>query len=341
MRTPVALAPGSGLVPTTWVPAHLDDSGAFIVGQDSAPVVVEIYYDYMCPACGAMEKVNGAELDRLMQDGTIRIALRPISFLDRQSQGTRYSARAANAFATVVNDAPVKAWAFHTALYAAQPEEGSEGLSDAQIKDIATGAGGREMTDLAERPVAVLAGPSRLSELRHSSVTVWVTMLVASIASLVASLVLSIDALALAKDPNAALSCNINSVISCGTVGTSWQASLLGFPNAFLGLICEPVVITIAIASLGAVRFPRWFMVAPGDNAGLLRDDLRQHPGEQPVPAAPGAVRGRGPGALQPRPHPGRRLAADPGARRGLEVRRRVVRLASRASGPGHFRDGS
>ena len=118
------------------------------------------------------------------------------------------------------------------------------------------------MTMLAERPVAVLAGPSRLSQLRHSSVTVWVTMLIASIASLVASLVLSIDAITLAKDPNAALSCNINSVISCGTVGTSWQASLLGFPNAFLGLICEPVVITIAIASLGGVRFPRWFMVA-------------------------------------------------------------------------------
>lgn len=117
------------------------------------------------------------------------------------------------------------------------------------------------MTAVAERPV-VLAGVSRLSQVRHHSVTVWVTMLVASLASLGASLVLSIDALALAENPNANLSCNINSVISCGTVGNSWQASLLGFPNAFLGLISEPVVITIAVASLGGVRFPRWFMVA-------------------------------------------------------------------------------
>jgi uncharacterized membrane protein len=53
-----------------------------------------------------------------------------------------------------------------------------------------------------------------------------------------------------------------NSVISCGTVGLSWQASLLGFPNAFLGLIAEPVVITIAVASLGGARFPRWFMMS-------------------------------------------------------------------------------
>jgi uncharacterized membrane protein len=35
---------------------------------------------------------------------------------------------------------------------------------------------------------------------------------------------------------------------------------VLGFPNAFLGLMTEPVVITIAVASLGGVRFPRWFM---------------------------------------------------------------------------------
>jgi uncharacterized membrane protein len=42
----------------------------------------------------------------------------------------------------------------------------------------------------------------------------------------------------------------------------SWQANLLGFPNAFLGLIAEPVVITIAVAALGGVRFPRWFMLS-------------------------------------------------------------------------------
>lgn len=77
---------------------------------------------------------------------------------------------------------------------------------------------------------------------------------------LVASLVLSIDAVVLAADPNAGLSCNISETISCAKVGVSWQANLLGFPNAFLGLIAEPVVITIAVAGLGGVRFPRWFM---------------------------------------------------------------------------------
>ena len=40
----------------------------------------------------------------------------------------------------------------------------------------------------------------------------------------------------------------------------TWQAKVFGFPNAFLGMISEPVVMTIAVASLCGTRFPRWFM---------------------------------------------------------------------------------
>ena len=85
-------------------------------------------------------------------------------------------------------------------------------------------------------------------------------MLVSSVLGLAASLVLSVDALTLAADPNAALSCNITETISCAKVGVTWQANLLGFPNAFIGLISEPVVITIAVEALAGVRFTRWLM---------------------------------------------------------------------------------
>jgi uncharacterized membrane protein len=101
---------------------------------------------------------------------------------------------------------------------------------------------------------------ARVRGLRHADAWIFGTMLCSAGLSLIASFVLSIDAVRLAQNPAVDLSCNINSVLSCGTVGTSWQAHLFGFPNAFLGLIAEPVVITIAVASLGGVRFPRWFM---------------------------------------------------------------------------------
>ncbi len=89
----------------------------------------------------------------------------------------------------------------------------------------------------------------------------WLEMLISSVLGLTASLVLSIDAIRLAEDPNADLACNVSSTISCGTVGTSWQASLLGFPNAFLGLMFEAVVIAFAVAGLAGTRFPRWYML--------------------------------------------------------------------------------
>lgn len=102
----------------------------------------------------------------------------------------------------------------------------------------------------------------RLHSFRQSDAWIFSTMLFSACLSLTASFVLSLDALALARDPLADLSCNINATISCGAVGNSPQASLFGFPNAFLGLVAEPVVITIAVASLCKVKFPRGFMLA-------------------------------------------------------------------------------
>jgi uncharacterized membrane protein len=98
--------------------------------------------------------------------------------------------------------------------------------------------------------------------LRHADAWIYGTMLFSASLSLLASFVLSVDAVRLAEDPNVGLSCDINAVISCGTVATSWQAQLFGFPNAFLGMVAEPVVITIAVAGLTGVRFPRGFMFA-------------------------------------------------------------------------------
>jgi uncharacterized membrane protein len=65
----------------------------------------------------------------------------------------------------------------------------------------------------------------------------YIAMLVSSILSLIASLLLSIDAVKLAAAPSGKLSCDINAVLSCGKVAKSWQSELLGFPNAFIGLI--------------------------------------------------------------------------------------------------------
>ncbi len=85
-------------------------------------------------------------------------------------------------------------------------------------------------------------------------------MLIFAALSLLASFVLSWDAILIARNPDVVLSCSINPILDCVKVASTWQASVFGFPNAFLGLISEPVVLTIAVASLAGTKFPRWFM---------------------------------------------------------------------------------
>lgn len=101
---------------------------------------------------------------------------------------------------------------------------------------------------------------------------IFTSMLVGAILSLIASFVLSVEALELAKNPDAELSCSVNIVLNCATVALHPSAEMLGFPNSFFGMIAEPVVITVAIAGLAGIRFPRRFMLAAqiGYSIGLI-----------------------------------------------------------------------
>lgn len=91
---------------------------------------------------------------------------------------------------------------------------------------------------------------------------IFASMLVGACLSLLASFVLSKEAIELAENPNASLSCSVNIVLNCATVAKHPTATMLGFPNSFLGMMAEPVVITVAIAGLAGIKFPRRFMFA-------------------------------------------------------------------------------
>lgn len=91
---------------------------------------------------------------------------------------------------------------------------------------------------------------------------IFASMLIGAIFSLLASFVLSVETVELAKNPDANLSCSVNVILNCATVAKHPTSSLFGFPNPFLGLIAEPIVITVAIAGLAGIKFPRRFMFA-------------------------------------------------------------------------------
>lgn len=130
-------------------PAVASENGGFgvgasgVVGEDLDPshVRLDIYSDFMCPICGKFEQVRGAEIDALRTAGTADVYYHPIAILDRASQGTSYSTRAASAAALIAQEAPDKFLAFNQAMFVNQPGEGTTGLTEAQIQAIATSAG--------------------------------------------------------------------------------------------------------------------------------------------------------------------------------------------------------
>lgn len=129
------------------LPATANDLGGIPVSDEGVgtegdgDTVVTIYFDFMCPYCGMFDAANSEDLEALAAEDGVTVDYRPISFLDAQSNGTFYSTRTANAAGIVADQAPEQFTAFVTALYENQPEEGSEGLTDEEIADIATGVG--------------------------------------------------------------------------------------------------------------------------------------------------------------------------------------------------------
>lgn len=110
-------------------------------GLDGGAVVVSVYVDMMCPNCAQFEAVNASLLDELRADGTIVVDSHPVAILDYASAGTRYPTRAAAAAWAVADLDPAHYFDFIEALMANQPAEGSTGLTDRQIADLATRAG--------------------------------------------------------------------------------------------------------------------------------------------------------------------------------------------------------
>ncbi|GAB2830268.1 DsbA family protein [Microbacterium insulae] len=132
-----AVDPEPGQTPSA---SNIDaGTGAILVGE--ADDTLGTYIDFMCPVCNQFEEVYGGEISSLVDDGSITLAIHPISILDSRSQGTDFSTRAANAmYCVAVADAEASL-PFMNAMFANQPQEGTPGLTDEEILQIAESAG--------------------------------------------------------------------------------------------------------------------------------------------------------------------------------------------------------
>ncbi|WP_245663115.1 DsbA family protein [Nocardia inohanensis] len=123
------------------IPANVTAGGAIRLGKADAKVRVQVVADLQCPACQMFEQANAKTLEEEVANGTASVEYNIISFLDRASNGNQYSSRAANAAYVVGSADPAKFQNWLATMFAKQPKEGGNGMTDDQLIQIATEAG--------------------------------------------------------------------------------------------------------------------------------------------------------------------------------------------------------
>lgn len=100
--------------------------------------------------------------------------------------------------------------------------------------------------------------------------TAWI-LVVCGLIGLVAAIELIIQKISVLSDPDFIPNCDINPVLSCGSVINTEQASLFGFPNPVLGVIGFTVVIMFGVLLFTGLELPRsmWLGLNIGALAGM------------------------------------------------------------------------
>jgi protein-disulfide isomerase len=106
-------------------------------GNGGADVpVLEIWEDFQCPACGALEEANGAGIEELAEKGLVQLVYRPTAFLDA-NLGNDSSHRAIGAWGCAIDAG--KTIEFHNSVYDNQPAEEGVGFTDEALVSFASG----------------------------------------------------------------------------------------------------------------------------------------------------------------------------------------------------------
>lgn len=123
-------------------PAGAVDGYALAIGEPDAPHTVEIYEDFLCPACAQFEAMANDTLEQAAEDGKAYVKYLPFELLDDYGD---YSKRSANAFAVVLDrSGPEVAKEFHDLLFAEQPSEAGDKPDDDWLVEKAVEAGAEE-----------------------------------------------------------------------------------------------------------------------------------------------------------------------------------------------------
>ncbi|WJY91558.1 Vitamin K epoxide reductase family protein [Corynebacterium faecale] len=86
----------------------------------------------------------------------------------------------------------------------------------------------------------------------------WV-LLIGGLIGLACSVIIMSEKLILLENPDYVTSCDLNEVVSCGSVMKSGQAAAFGIPNPLFGIAGFAAVAAIGAGILAGARFRGWF----------------------------------------------------------------------------------
>lgn len=84
-------------------------------------------------------------------------------------------------------------------------------------------------------------------------------LLIAGLIGATAAFVLTVEKINLLTETDYVPSCSFNPVLSCGSIMSTEQAEVFGFPNPLIGIAVFPVVAATGAALLAGARLARWY----------------------------------------------------------------------------------
>ncbi|MCV7177587.1 DsbA family protein [Mycolicibacterium sphagni] len=115
---------------------------ALSIGDPDALGQIDLYVDPLCPYSGKLVRAQGQEIGKRLEDGSLRVNLRFVDFLDKYSASGTYDSRAIYAAYVVADQSRSSGvtWRFIESIYSSdhQPKErGPNDLSNDQLADLA------------------------------------------------------------------------------------------------------------------------------------------------------------------------------------------------------------
>ncbi|UXW85036.1 DsbA family protein [Microbacterium azadirachtae] len=113
--------------------------------SSSGPVDIHVYVDYLSPGAGDFERANAKQLATWVDQEAATVTYHPVALLTANSNGTKYSLRAASAAACVAARQPDVFYAYNHALLIDQPKQDTDGKSDKELVKLAVDSGVKDV----------------------------------------------------------------------------------------------------------------------------------------------------------------------------------------------------